>query len=139
MELELVHPEAKLPLRATRDSVGYDLSSVESKTIPPLSCASFDTGLRITNMNKHIFAQLMSRSGLVKTHSCITCAGTIDPDYRGKISVVLANLSANEPTTIKANERISQLVFMPAIHPVSSSLQTRDDIRGEGKFGSTGK
>lgn len=139
MDLDLIHPEAKFPLQATKGSVGYDVFSVEKKTLPPLTTACIETGLRIKHMDKNIFAQLMSRSGLTKHNHCITCAGTIDSDYRGNISILLANLSPTEPVNIDVGDRISQLVFLPIIHLPSQTLRKENQIRGRGNFGSTGK
>lgn len=131
-------PLVKSPVQTTRSSVGYDVYSLETKFINPHCIENFKTGLYLTNIDPNIFIQIHSRSGLVYNHGLITVAGTIDPDYRGEISVLLLNTS-NEQKRIEVGDRIAQLVFLPCIHPKSSSLEKRWITRGNGKFGSTGR
>jgi dUTP pyrophosphatase len=64
--------------------------------------------------------------------------GTIDPDYRGEVRVIMQNLG-KEPVTLERGERIAQLVFarfeMPEVVQVEAVSET---ARGDGGFGSTG-
>ena len=65
-------------------------------------------------------------------------AGTIDPDYRGEVQVLLVN-HGDEPFVVRRGERIAQLVvarfervFWVEAEDLASST------RGSGGFGSTG-
>ena len=64
--------------------------------------------------------------------------GTIDPDYRGEIKVILVNLSDKE-FKIKPEKRIAQLVIAPfaraMLIPVDELSITK---RGAGGLGHTG-
>ena len=57
-------------------------------------------------------AQVRPRSGLAAKHgiSIVNTPGTIDPDYRGEIKVILVNLS-DVPFTLEPGERIAQMVI----------------------------
>jgi dUTP pyrophosphatase len=66
------------------------------------------------------------------------CAGWIDPDFRGEVSVELKNLSQNE-FMVNPGMRIAQLFVLPLasvnIVPVSELPPSKRD---QGGFGSTG-
>jgi len=66
--------------------------------------------------------------------------GTIDPDYRGEVKVLLHN-SGKEPYTVKAGDKIAQLVFSPvwdtSTEMVPETEIDKETIRGEKGFEST--
>lgn len=65
--------------------------------------------------------------------------GVIDAGYTGSIVVKLYNHGAS-PYTVKAGEKISQLVILPIITPDPEVVDSLADTeRGTGGFGSTGK
>ena len=84
--------------------------------------------------------QVRPRSGLALKHGITlpNSPGTIDPDYRGELRVIMHNLGS-EPVTLERGERIAQLVFArfeaPEIEEVEELSATE---RGKGGFGSTG-
>jgi len=64
--------------------------------------------------------------------------GIVDSDYRGELMVAIHNHSL-APQSIKAGERMAQLVIVPylrAEYELADSLS--DTERGTGGFGSTG-
>jgi dUTP pyrophosphatase len=65
-------------------------------------------------------------------------AGVIDRDYKDEIMVLLYNHS-NKPFTIRAKDRIAQLLFCYIAHPTFTMVD-RLTLEGnrEGGFGSTG-
>jgi dUTP pyrophosphatase len=68
-----------------------------------------------------------------------TAGGIIDAGYRGEVQVVLWNLS-REPISLKAGERIAQLLLIPVgLAAVRAVTQLSDSSRGTGAFGSSGK
>jgi dUTP pyrophosphatase len=84
--------------------------------------------------------QVRPRSGLALRHGITlpNSPGTIDPDYRGELKVILQNLG-RDPVTLVRGERIAQLVFCRFETPeVVEVLELSDTDRGEGGFGSTG-
>ena len=85
--------------------------------------------------------QVRPRSGLAAKYgiSVANAPGTIDPDYRGEIKVILVNLS-NEVFELKPGERIAQLVVAQFTRIEWESVeQLSDTERGAGGFGSTGR
>jgi dUTP pyrophosphatase len=80
------------------------------------------------------------RSGLALKHGITVpnAPGTIDPDYRGEVKVILRNLS-DSAFRIERGERVAQLVFarfeVPDLDEVDSLGNTG---RGSDGFGSTG-
>jgi dUTP pyrophosphatase len=55
--------------------------------------------------------------------------GTIDPDYRGELRVLLQNLG-REPVTSLGGERIAQLVFARFEVPEVEEVETLSDTAG---------
>ena len=64
--------------------------------------------------------------------------GTIDPDYRGELRVIMQNLGT-EVVTLERGERIAQLVFARFESPEVLEVERLSDTeRGVAGFGSTG-
>ena len=64
--------------------------------------------------------------------------GTIDPDYRGELKIIMQNLGG-ESVTLERGSRIAQLIFARFEEPeVVLSEQVSETDRGDGGFGSTG-
>ena len=85
-------------------------------------------------------AQIRPRSGLAAKHgiSLVNTPGTIDPDYRGEIKVILVNLS-DVPFTLEPGERIAQMVIARFEHISWNEVEMLSETaRGEGGFGHTG-
>ncbi|BCM94051.1 deoxyuridine 5'-triphosphate nucleotidohydrolase [Abditibacteriota bacterium] len=86
-------------------------------------------------------AQIRPRSGLALKHglTLLNSPGTIDPDYRGEIHVILTNLG-KELFTVKRGERIAQIVFARFERvELLERTELADSTRGAGGFGSTGR
>ena len=141
---------AIIPLRATCDSVGYDLSSKDNgniQHIKPNGKISVETGLQILHMPNGCYGRIAPRSGFSWHNQTNIGAGVIDPDYRGEIKVVIFNHSNNE-LKIQPGEKIAQLILerckKPLVYEVKNNqmYEKKDEnnnVRGEGGFGSTGK
>ena len=68
--------------------------------------------------------------------------GTIDSDYRGELKVLATWIGEGDTFTVKAGERIAQLLFapVPLVHLVETTVDGLDETeRGTGGFGSSGK
>jgi dUTP pyrophosphatase len=125
----------------TDGAVGMDLA------------ASIDTGISLAPGERTLvpcgFAiaiprgyegQVRPRSGLALRHgiSIPNAPGTIDPDYRGEVSVLLVNLGT-ETVRIEPGERIAQLVVCPVADCILEEVEELDGTpRGAGGFGHTG-
>jgi len=130
-----------LPTYETDGAVGLDLRaaladpvelrSLERKLIP--------TGIAL-ELPPGYEGQVRPRSGLAvrKGLTVLNSPGTIDPDYRGEVQVVLANLG-REAVTIQPFQRIAQLVVAPVARAQLVLVeQLSRSPRGAGGFGHTG-
>ncbi len=130
-----------LPAYQTDGSAGMDLSAdVDGEiVIPPMGRAKIPTGIALS-MPPGIEGQVRPRSGLAIRHgvTCLNSPGTIDPDYRGEVCVILANFG-EEPFPVRRGDRIAQIVFS---RTVRARLEVVSDLdgtpRGAGGFGHTG-
>ncbi|WP_294593035.1 dUTP diphosphatase [uncultured Rikenella sp.] len=130
-----------LPAYETAQAVGLDVRAhtLEPITIGPLERVMVPTGLYF-QIPEGYEIQVRPRSGLAAKHgiTVINSPGTIDPDYRGELKVLLVNLS-NEPFEMQPGERVAQLVFARYERLAWEEAVVLDETRrGEGGFGSTG-
>lgn len=133
-----------LPKYETEHSVGLDvradLPEGESITLGMLERAMVPTGLYF-EIPPGYEVQVRPRSGLAAKFgvTVINTPGTIDPDYRGELKVLLVNLS-KEPFTIEPGERVAQLVFAKYERlEWQEAAELSETERGAGGFGSTGR
>ena len=131
-----------LPAYETEHAAGMDLRAAVTSpvTLAPGERASVPTGIRLA-LPANVEAQIRPRSGLALRHgiSMVNAPGTIDPDYRGEVRVILIN-HGHEPFTIERGERIAQMVFAPFVRGVWKPVDSLDDTaRGDGGFGHTGQ
>ena len=86
-------------------------------------------------------AQIRPRSGLALKHgvSLVNTPGTIDPDYRGEIGVILIN-HGDAPFTVHPGDRIAQMVLARFERAELTEVEELEETaRGEGGFGHTGR
>jgi dUTP pyrophosphatase len=130
-----------LPSYATEMAAGMDLAAAVSDelVLEPGQRVLVPTGLEMA-VPDGFEAQVRPRSGLALNNGIIVpnSPGTIDPDYRGEVKVILLNMG-EEPFVIHRGMRIAQMVIVPA---VQAQISTVEELplteRGDGGFGSTG-
>ena len=130
-----------LPKYETDGSSGMDLAANIEHTleIEPGKSAIIPTGLAVS-IPKNFEIQIRPRSGLAAKNqiSVLNTPGTIDADYRGKLKVILINLS-KKTFKIEKGLRVAQMVLCPVIKAVLKEVDELEDTeRGAGGFGSTG-
>jgi dUTP pyrophosphatase len=116
-----------------------DLHSVEEVTLQPGAPHAVATGL-IVELPAGYEGQVRPRSGLALKHaiSMPNAPGTIDPGYRGELRVILINLG-RESYTIRAGDRIAQLIVARYEAVDWVEAETSASSRGSGGFGSSGR
>lgn len=134
----------ELPKKSTEGSVGYDIKALISNkdlgVIFPNESKLISTGVYVSDMPENMEIQVRSRSGmsLKKGLIVLNSPGTIDPDYRGEIKVILHNVS-HTIQVVSNKDKIAQLVFKRF---ENVNMQISEDInktlRNEDGFGSTG-
>lgn len=134
------NPDLPLPNRATSHSAGYDVRSSDPDfALSPGEIRAVSTGF-IVEIPEGLECQVRPRSGLAARHGITlpNSPGTIDPDYRGEVKVLMQN-TGRDPVTIHRGDRIAQLVFSRFEAPVVEEADVLSDTRrGQGGFGSTG-
>lgn len=142
MKVEIVNKSKHgLPKYATTGSAGMDIRANIEKPIvlKPLERCLVPTGLHIA-LPEGYEAQIRPRSGLAlkKGLTVLNSPGTIDPDFRGEIGVILINFSS-EDFTINDGERIAQMVIARYEQAEWEPVETLDETeRGTGGFGHSG-
>ena len=128
-----------VPSYAKEGDAGIDLRSCEDLTIEPGKRAIVKTGIKIA-IPPNFLGLIKDRSGLASRKGIHTLAGVIDANYRGEISVVLLN-TGKEDFRIRTNERIAQLLIIPAakvdLEEVEELSKTERDEAGWGSTGIT--
>ena len=140
--LRLPHA-ADLPLPAYQSEHAAELDLTAAIPAPfvlaPGSRAMIATGIAVA-LPPGIEGQIRPRSGLALRHgiTVLNSPGTVDPDYRGEIHVLLVNLGA-EPFTIEPGARIAQFVLAATTQAAIREVANLDETTREvGGFGSTG-
>lgn len=138
------HPKAQLPTRGTDGAVGWDIyACVDSEMfINPGARALVPTGWNIAVPDGYE-AQVRSRSGLALKNGVfvLNSPGTIDPDYRGGLGVILHNSDRDVGYIVQPGARIAQLVIAPVTRAAMVEVEAfgDDTARGTGGYGSTGR
>ena len=133
------NPDLPLPARATSQAAGYDIRSATEVVLNPGEIRLISTGL-IMELPEGMECQVRPRSGLALKYGITlpNSPGTIDPDYRGEVKIIIQNLGSEQVTLIRG-ERVAQLVFSLFESPeVSEVKELSTTDRGEDGFGSTG-
>ena len=130
-----------LPYYATEKSAGMDIRANLDHPIvlKPMQRCLVPTGLFIALPDGYE-AQIRPRSGLAlkKGVTVLNTPGTIDPDYRGEIGIILINLS-QEDFVIEDGERIAQMIIARYEQAQWIPVDVLDETeRGAGGFGHSG-
>ncbi|MDL2320277.1 dUTP diphosphatase [Alistipes sp. OttesenSCG-928-B03] len=142
MKIKVINRSAyDLPQYETILAAGLDIKANNDApiTIKPLERVMVPTGLYV-ELPEGYEMQIRPRSGMAAKFglSVLNTPGTIDPDYRGEIKVILANLSSQE-YTLQPGERIAQMVISRFERIEWQAVdQLSETDRGAGGFGHTG-
>jgi len=130
-----------LPSYQSEGAVGMDLHAAVTGevTLAPGAIAGVPCGFALA-VPPGYEAQVRPRSGLAAKHgiSLVNTPGTIDPDYRGEVKVLLIN-HGKEPFVVTRGMRIAQLLVLPVPRVTWKEVaQLPPTARGAGGFGHTG-
>jgi dUTP pyrophosphatase len=141
LKVAKVNQLATMPKYAKEGDAGFDLYSVECKTLRPFETKVFKTGLKF-EIPWGYEVQIRPTSGKsLKTHLRVAnTPGTIDSGYRGEIGVIIQNTHPRKNININIGERLAQGVLkkvpMAKIIEVDESKLSHTE-RGEGGYGHT--
>lgn len=142
MKVKVINRSAyELPAYETHEAAGLDVRAniTEDIILKPLERVLVPTGIFVQLPNGYEI-QVRPRSGLAAKFglTVLNSPGTIDPDYRGEIKVILVNLS-NEEFRLTPGERVAQFVVTQFTRIEWESVEELSETkRGKGGFGSTG-
>jgi dUTP pyrophosphatase len=141
LEVRLLHPDARPPMRTRPGDAGYDLCCLHGFGLPAGQSAKVPTGLALA-IPRGVAGLILPRSGLAAKFrvTVVNAPGLVDPNYRGEICVLLQNLG-DEMFRADAGDRIAQLLLVPYWAPemrLVNELPGSGDDRGAGGFGSSG-
>jgi dUTP pyrophosphatase len=141
LEVQLLHPDARPPMRTRPGDAGYDLCCLHAFELPPGDAAKVPTGLALA-IPPSVAGLVVPRSGLAAKFrvSVVNAPGLIDPNYRGEVCVLLQN-HGTEVFAAAAGDRVAQLLLVPFWAPqmcLVNELPASGDDRGAGGFGSSG-
>jgi len=137
VKIKRLHPDAIIPIIGSEHAAGFDIFSIEDKTLNPGEIHPIQTGIAIeipTGKVLHIW----DRSGMgmrgLKIHG-----GVVDSDYRGEIKAILVN-NSNIPQEIKKGERVCQGVIIDYHQAEFIEVEELSESpRGENWNNSTGR
>lgn len=139
IEVELRHPDAKIPSRSRESDAGYDLSSLEDIELNPGQIVNINTGLAVVAPSGWYFT-VEGRSGLSR-HGIIPFRGIIDGGYTGDMIVTMINMGPVKYYVLKG-DRIAQLVphrIVPIDLQQVEQISDSYNLRGQKGFGSSGR
>ena len=136
MQVRLLDPRAKAPVRGSEGAAAYDLHVLETTDVARDGITQLHTGIAVQIPEGHV--------GLIRDRSSYAIkglgveAGVIDQDYRGEVIVVMRNHTGRSIEVMGA-DRVAQLLVMPVLQTAVEVVDELDDTeRGDGGFGSTG-
>ena len=134
MEIVLMHDDAIIPTRGSKESAGLDLYSSVDVDIEVGSINKINTGICIS-LPENSYGSIRDKSSLA-TKGLLTLGGVIDSDYTGEIIVIMTSLI--EPIKIKKGQKIAQLVvsniMYPEIKKVNYLKETERNNKGFGEM-----
>lgn len=137
LKIKKLDDKAIMPQQSNDTDAGYDLFSIESKTIQPGQRAMIHTGIAMAIPNNYV-GLIWPRSGLALKNGIDVLAGVVDSGYRGEACVVLQN-HGTLPYEIHAGFRIAQILFQKVEYFRFQEVEELNEAdRGDSGFGSSG-
>lgn len=142
LSVRLLHPAARVPQRRRSGDAGFDLHVIESVCLKPGERAVAGTGLALA-LPEGVAGLVLPRSGLAAEYglSLVNSPGLVDPNYRGEVLLILANLGSQLFNAV-AGDRLAQLLLVTYWAPTAEvvrDLPEASDDRGSTGLGSSGR
>jgi dUTP pyrophosphatase len=137
IKVKKLYEDTKLPSYSHPGDVGLDMYSRESITLSPGDQHIFFVGFAL-EFPEGYAAIVKDKSGMAKK-GLHTMGGVYDAGYRGEYNVQLMNVG-KQAYTVEVGDKIAQLILFPVTIATLEETDTlSESVRGEGRFGSTGK
>ena len=139
LKVQRLHPQARLPARATPGASGLDLYAClpEGEVVLGPDPVRVPTGIAI-EFPPGYDVQVRPRSGLA-LQAVGVAFGTIDSDYRGEVLVTMWAFGSRAEHRVRDGDRIAQLVVTQLAQPEVIEVEAlTSTARGASGHGSTG-
>ena len=100
---------AKVPVRSTPGSFGYDLCSIEGTTVPPQGVRRISTGISM-EVKPGWYGRVVPCPGLPWTRQVTVGTAVIDPDCQGVVKVLLFNYG-DKDFRVACGMKIAQMLL----------------------------
>lgn len=129
---------SKLPTKAHRGDLGYDLYADEVMALYPGETALIKTGIAV-QFPEGWGGIIKDRSSVATKKHVFTVAGVIDNGYTGEIKIALFN-AGEHIRAFAVGDKIAQMVLIETTDFVIEQVDEifSNDERGDNGFGSTG-
>lgn len=137
-----LNESAIIPKYNYESDSGFDLHSIEEKTIQPFGRELIKTGLKF-GIPSGCELQIRPKSGLALKEglTVLNTPGTVDQGYTGEVMVIVFNTNDKE-YTVRKGMKIAQGVLCPVyasrVVDLFEVVEIQDNERGDNGFGSTG-
>lgn len=128
------------PRKTYLSDAGFDLVVAEDKWIGPGQAVDVPMGIAV-QLPSWSFGRITGRSSTLRRRGLLVVEGIIDESYRGDLFALTQNLSSDEGVSVRAGERIAQLVLHSNVSASVELSQVQDLVmtaRGSKGFGSSG-
>jgi len=138
IKIKRLNDEAVLPSYAHPGDVGMDIYSLENYELKVGERRIFPVGFALEFPTGYA-AIVKDKSSLSMKQGIHTMGGVFDAGYRGEYNANLINLG-DVDYKISKGDKIAQIIIYPvAIADLEEVSELSDSVRGEGRFGSSGK
>jgi dUTP pyrophosphatase len=138
LKIKKINSEAVVPNYAHPDDAGFDLYSVETLKIAPMSRVQVATGIALEIPIGYV-GLVWDKSGLSHKHGLKTLGGVIDAGYRGEVKVGVINLGT-ETYLLEKGHKVAQIIIQQREYcEIMEVDELSETSRGDSGFGSTGK
>jgi dUTP pyrophosphatase len=142
IKVKLLHPDSKLPTKASPTDVGFDVYAHSFDEIN--GALVIKLGISVEPPDGY-YLELVPRSSLSKEPWVqANSVGIIDPSYRGEVQMRLRRVDHIDSMehNFKQGDRVAQLILRKNEgynFQITQAETLSDTERGTGGFGSTGK
>lgn len=138
INIKKLHPDAIIPKHGHPGDAGVDLYAIEPIELEPGERKSIPLGIAIEIPEGYV-GLLWDKSGLSHKYGIKSFGGVIDSGYRGEVHAGIMNLSDKFFRFEKGQKIIQMLVQKYEPLEFIETDELSDTVRGDGRFGSTGK
>lgn len=138
VKVKKLREDAVVPVYAHDGDAAMDLCALDSCVVEKGKRKLIATGISM-ELPEGYFASIRGKSGLAYKKGISILGGVIEWIYRGDYGVIVLN-TGDEDFEIEAGDKIAQVVIAPvATAEVVEVGELEESVRGEDRFGSTGR